>query len=425
MKESGPVVVNLRGVQFFAAARALRLFRRTALAMLVVVVLVAAWDAVTYDATVWQADYALLKRDIARGYANLDWMVEHRKLDLPAIDRATTAAIDRAHSRVRAFLAIRRFVRGFNDPHLRLVFGLGERPLIEPPPLVTAASVARDEKTTFVDTPASENCTSSGYEEGRHAFVFPFERIAGFRSIGSGDFPTAMIGDTGVLRIAQFGEDQYLSACKSVHRAGIGKHALKLEVRKLQQAKLSAAIAGLQAQGARRLLVDITGNGGGTEWVKEVIASMTDKPLSRDHARLLADACDRSGIWRGETVCPALAPAGKPAQIQGLGPWRGPLLVLVDRSTGSAAEDFVAWLKINGVATVLGETTAGAGGGYVNGGTRTQFRASPFSVRMPNCARFLPDGTNEIEGIAPDIALLMQDKDAEAKAAALVAALAR
>lgn len=425
MNETGLSYVNPRDVRSNRASRVIRLFRRIALAFLAMTVLVAGWDVLTYDATEWQVDYARLKRDMARGYANLDWMVEHRKLDLPAIDRETTTAIDNAHSRVRAFLAIRLFVQRFKDPHLRLVFERGERPLADPLPLVTAASVAVAEQTTFVDRPAGGSCGNAGYEEGRHAFVFPFERIPGFRSVGGGDFPTAMIGDTGVLRIAQLGEDQYLSACESVYRAGIGERALKLEVRKLQQSRLRAAIAELQAQGASRLLVDITGNGGGTEWVREAIALMTDLPLDRDAARLLADSCDRSGIWRGEPVCPALAFPGKPVRIQGLGAWRGPLLVLVDRGTGSAAEDFVAWLKINGVATVLGETTAGAGGGYVNGGTRTRLRATPFSVRMPNCARFLADGTNEIEGIAPGISLPMQDKNTDAKAAALASALAR
>ncbi len=425
MKETGPSNITPPAVRFSRTSLVRRFFLRSALAFLALTVLIATWDVLTYDPTVWQTDYARLKNDMARGYANLDWMVEHRKHDLPSIDRKTTAALENAHSRVRAFLAIRGFVRNFKDPHLRLVFDRGERPSADAQPLVTAASVAEAEQTTFVDSLAGHSCHGAGYEEGDHAFNFPFERIPGFRPVAGGDFPTAMIGDTGVLRIAQLGEDQYLSACELVYHAGVGARALKLEVRKLLQSKLRAAITELQTQGARRLLVDITGNGGGTEWVSEVVALMTDMPLSRDAARLLADACDRSGIWRGESVCPALAIPGEPTRIHGLGPWRGPLLLLVDRGTGSAAEDFVAWLKINRVATVMGETTAGAGGGYVNGGTRTRFRASPFSVRMPNCARFLADGTNEIEGIAPDIALPMQEKNRDVKAAAQALALAR
>ena len=378
------VVGKPRSRQRFDPSSTFGLIRRIGWVTLGVIALVVTWDVLTYDAGAWQADYSLLKRDMARGYANLDWMVEHRKVDLAAIDDETTTAIDRAHSRVRAFLAIRRFIRGFNDPHLRLV--LGERPLGGPPSLITAESIARNASSTnteSVEQPADGGCDGCGYEEGNHAFGFPFERTPGFRAVRGGNFPTAMLSDTGVLRIAQFGEDQYLSACEEVYRTGIGQRALKLKVRALLQEDLRAAIASLQMHGARRLLVDVTGNGGGTEWVREVVALMSDILLTRDGPRLLADTSDRNGIWRGEPVTPSLVPAGEFTQIQGVGPWRGPLVVLTDRGTGSAAEDFVAWLKINGIATVLGAVTAGAGGGYVDGGTRTQFRASPFDVRMP------------------------------------------
>jgi hypothetical protein len=58
-------------------------------------------------------------------------------------------------------------------------------------------------------------------------------------------------------------------------------------------------------------------------------------------------------------------------------------------------------MKDNRAATLIGARTFGAGCGYVDGGTRTRLRAIPRDVRMPNCARFLKDGTNEIEGVAP------------------------
>jgi len=54
----------------------------------------------------------------------------------------------------------------------------------------------------------------------------------------------------------------------------------------------------------------------------------------------------------------------------------------------------------------------------VNGGTRSRLRMLPRDVRMPNCARFLSDGTNEIEGIAPDVALPMDEPDRAADALA-------
>ena len=90
--------------------------------------------------------------------------------------------------------------------------------------------------------------------------------------------------------------------------------------------------------------------------------------------------------------------------------------MLADRGTGSAAEDFVAWLQQNRVATVVGARTAGAGCGYVNGGDPVRLQVVPVDVWMPNCARFLDNGTNEIEGLAPDVPLDLRDKERAATA---------
>lgn len=397
-----------------------RFLRRSLLTFAGVLLAVAVFDAATYDARAWQADYVRLKRDMAQGYANLDWVATHRRLDLAALDRQTTTALEGAHSHVRAFLALRRFTRAFRDPHLRLV--PGERPIVTAP---AAAEAAPDPDVVEVDPPAGKDCAAAGYEEGDHAFHFPFASMSGWKTVRGGDFPTGMVGDLGVLRIAQFGEDRYAEACRQVFRPGIGDRALALAVREREQRQLVEAIEELKARGARRLLVDVSGNGGGSEWVTEVVALMTDRPMSRAQPRRVAPACDRSIVWSGVAApCPVLAAEGERSRLQGTGVWTGPVWILADRRTGSASEDFVAWLQQNKVARVLGETTAGAGCGYVNGGTRTQLRASPFDVRMPNCARFLDDGTNEIEGIAPDVRLPME-RDAAVQASALLAAVSR
>lgn len=372
------------------------------------------WDVSTYDARAWRADYEHLKREMAQNYANLDWVVDHRGLDLVALDAETSAAIDNAHSRVRAFLALRHFVRAFDDPHLR--FARRERSATATPDAATSSEPSAE--------PIVAACTQAGYETGDVAFERPLDRMQGWRALRTRPFPAAVAGDVGVLRIAAFGEDQYLPECEAVFRAGLTEYELKLAVRERLQAELRAAIADLKQNGAQRLLVDISGNGGGTEWVSDVIQLMTDKELVRASARMIGPTCDRSGIWRGEPVCPVLAPADEPARLSGTGEWTGPLFILADRHTGSASEDFIAWLQQNGVAAVIGERTAGAGCGYVDGGGRIELEASPLDVMAPNCARLLNDGTNEIEGLRPDIAIDMTNDDPAAWAAALSAALA-
>lgn len=393
-------------------AKARTWLRRSGIALALLVAGAIAVDVATYDPDPWLADYGRLKHAMAQGYANLDWQVARRGIDLPALDRETTAALRDAHSHVRAFLALRGFVHRFDDPHFRL--RPGERPAAAPT-VATAAAPAEDS-----DPPAGQDCETAGYEEGDHAFRVPFARLPGWRPLGGGDFPIGLVGATGVLRIAQFGEDRYLAACRAVFRPGIGERALKLAVRARQQAALRQAIARLRTEGATRLLVDVSGNGGGTEWVSEVIALMTDKPLSRREPRIVGATCDRSAVWQGRRPpCEVFAPGSNArATLQGDGTWRGPLLVLADRGTGSAAEDFVAWLQQNRMATVVGARTAGAGCGYVNGGDPVRLRVVPVDVWMPNCARFLDNGTNEIEGLAPDVPLDLQEADRAATALA-------
>lgn len=396
-----------------------RLVRRSLFVLTGLLLAAAATDVMTYDAPAWQADYARLKRDMAQGYANLDWMVERRGLDLVALDRDTTAALQGAHSHVRAFLALRRFTKAFHDPHLRLAYAPHDAAASAP-----AADTAVAANEVEVDPPAGKDCDAAGYEEGDHAFQFPFASMPGWTPIRQGDFPAGLLGDVGVLRIAQFGEDRYAAACQQVFRAGIGARALQLAVRERLQRGLADAIRDLRQRGARRLLVDVSGNGGGTEWVTDVVALLTDRELVRAQARLVAPGCDRSAMWKGApATCSALQPATERARLAGTGAWTGPVLVLADRRTGSASEDFIAWLQQNGVATVLGETTNGAGCGYVDGGNRTRLSVAPFEVMMPNCARFLDDGTNEIEGLRPDVALPMSSDDAAQKVRALESAL--
>jgi hypothetical protein len=363
----------------------------------------ALWDFATYDSKAWRSDFARLKRDMAQGYANLDWVREHRKVDVAALARSTEEKLDGANGRIFAWLALKGFIQAFADPHFRVEdHGSGASGSF-----VSSASPAPKPQ------PAGESCGQAGYDEADHGFRFPFAKLPGWRVLAEGNFPTGVSGSTGVVRIAQLGEDRYYHACEKAFRPGLSRTSLKLATRKLLQAELRGRIALLKRAGARRILVDLTGNGGGTEWVNEVVALFTARTLQRQPPRLVGPACDRSAIWEGKAPpCPVFAAApAEPALLRGTGEWGGPLLVLADRDTGSASEDFVAWVKDGGAGRIVGERTAGAGCGYVNGGTRTALTVLPLDVRMPNCARFMKNGLNEIEGIPPDVELKMDDPD--------------
>lgn len=381
---------------------AVRLGPRAWLIGLTAAATAASADIPAYDSGAWRSDFERLKADMAQGYANLDWIAGRRGLDLAALARETRREIESAESDRAAAQALGRFIDAFGDPHLQL------------------SDRAEGEGTGSAATdPPVSGCAAGGYREGRHEFRFPVGRLPAWRPVAGGNFPAGLTGSTGVLRLAELGENQYLSACIARFRPGIGERALQLEVRTALQAELRARLAQLRRAGAKRLVVDLTRNGGGSEWAKEAVPLFTARKLERQAPRRVGPVCDRREIWEGERpACSVFAKAGPPMRMAGKGAWRGPLLLLIDGNTASAAEDFVAWLKDNRAATLVGARTYGAGCGYVDGGTRTHLQALPRDVRMPNCARFLRDGTNEIEGIAPDVALPMNEPEKAAEALA-------
>ena len=151
--------------------------------------------------------------------------------------------------------------------------------------------------------------------------------------------------------------------------------------------------------------------------------------------------CDRNGIWNepgAELTCslhieeenyatgllrhlPPDALAGIDSRTIVFGPlhfdyregvYDGPLIVLVDRDTASASEYFAAMLRDNDAAWIVGERTAGAGCGYVDGGVPLTLSHCGWTVQMPNCVRYRADGINEIEGIEPDLRIDLSQGDA-------------
>lgn len=360
------------------------------------------------DRAAWSADYARIKAGMARHYANLDWVRDHRGLDLAALDRRTRARLDAASSDIAARLALADFVAAFRDPHLELA----ER------------GPSRGDEAK-ADPLAGSDCAAAGYSDSRLGFAGHFALVEGWRPLAKGAFATARVGDTGLIRIASFREQDYGAACRRVFRPAMRERALQIAVRAELQRQLAAAIGSLRKRGVRRLIVDVTGNGGGSEWVREAVALFTGRVMRRAAPRIANPACDRQSVWAGERPCPAFeGPAGA-STIAGTGTWTGPVWVLADGGTASAAEEFAAWLSDNRIALLAGQSGYGAGCGYINGGAPVRLRAAPLILRMPNCARFFASGRNEIEGWSPDIALPRARDDPAGWARQLGAALAR
>ena len=65
----------------------------------------------------------------------------------------------------------------------------------------------------------------------------------------------------------------------------------------------------------------------------------------------------------------------------------------------------------SGAAKVVGERTYGAGCGYTNGGLPVRLAHSGLEAVMPDCARMRADGTNEVTGVDPDVAVGWEESD--------------
>jgi len=352
--------------------------------------LIAIADVATFDREAWKSDYARLKTGMAQGYANLDWQVDHRGLDLVALDKDTSNRLDGAYSHVQAYLAIKDFVAEFRDPHLRLAFGKAP----------DAARAVPVESNAEGQTGPTASC--GNYEAEDLATSLAYPSIDGWRQVESNNFPAGLIGDTGFVRVAEFGEGKYRSACEESVKPGMDERALQLATRATLNRELKATLAALKTAGAKRLVIDVTGNGGGSEWSTEMAALFGSGEMTRQRPILANPKCDRSAIWRGEKVCSVYGDTPQLERMIGENIWDGPILLLGDRNSASATEEFIVWLRDNGRASFAGEQTMGAGCGYINGGHTFGFTAVSLHIMMPNCSRFTQDGRNEIEGIAPD-----------------------
>lgn len=454
----------------------------------------------------WRADLADLEHHVSRSYANLEWFVTRGRVDPRALHDSTLAALERARTRRDARRALQEFAAAFEDGHFRLS---------TPTPAVITAAVRLWDRRGTPPAPgwgADRACRALGYSADDRGFGLPFDRLDGFVPLpDAGDFPAGLVPladgqRAGVLRISLFSTYAHASACADAWRrvrdtlaAPCGETctaAIDSVADMIVLDRLAARARALASAGARLLVVDLTGNGGGEDIVDpmariltpirlragprpvlrhphavaqleagraELAADLdrTDLPAARRSLvgsalirmdSLIAEArrpCDWSGIWRGgarAARCSMLVKGGiystglldyaAPGSLDGLasrdvlfspsrftyeeGAWSGPLVVLVDHGTASAAEGFAAILRDNGAATVLGERTWGAGCGYTDGGIRHVLPHTGLDVSLPDCVRSRADGSNEVDGVTPDVTVPWRDGDDGLERARLV-----
>ncbi|MCM2281420.1 MAG: S41 family peptidase [Bdellovibrionaceae bacterium] len=405
----------------------------------------------------WLEDYLALREHISKSYANLEYIIKYYKIDAHDLNEKTISAINASKTEKEAREALDQFVNTFKDGHFRL--RKPEGPKIED----TTSS-------TQIDNNANGETACKAMEfswDKKFAFRFPIEGVK-VRDKAEGEFPYLVVekGGTkvGIIRIADFRDEVFPQTCIEVWN----KYAKALKTKCDEQCrddfrhkamrtalvdKFYAALTNVRKANVKALVVDLTHNGGGTDWVEDITALLTDKKLicgrrgfiKHPHhvknftelltelrserkpqatkiksierqLKLASENCDRTPIWtqKGFTLTCSAVGYGtgdsckyESMKFKGKTKYTGKLFFLVDDYTASAAEDIVARHLDSNAAKIIGGHTHGSGCGYMNGGIKFSLPHSGLDVRVPDCIRERADGTNEVVGIEPDIKMDM------------------
>ena len=233
--------------------------------------------SVPFDTGPWIEDFHQLLHEMASHYANLDWAMEERHMNLPKLRKQTESALQRAQSEQEARQIIDRFTEAFGDGHLEVAW-----------PKPQAQEVASAHNASL--------CDRLGYRVAGKISV-DFTALPTFvplASAGEDLFPSGLLKigtrkTLGILRIGIFSDKGYPAMCqKAVQQLGMAdaatcdaECATKIEIRtaNLLTAALISRVKEVRAAGATALLIDITHNGGGSDWVEIPPRVLSSKPL--------------------------------------------------------------------------------------------------------------------------------------------------
>lgn len=439
-----------------------------------------------FDRQAWLEDLGEARAALSAKYAGLEWEVIERGVDLSAIFATAEDRIGHANNDWEARRAFEKLMDRFGDKHV-----LVRWPSTKPP-----------ERSL-----GGLSCDGMGYTtemqaEPLTAFLPGFVPVP--LPVGN-VFPTGVVARglhrVGMIKIPVFMAQGFPSLCElaiddiHIDRTRTcdedcqGRIAGRAEY--VLTTQFEAAIEAVKAAGANALLIDIAGNGGGTEWVgaasrmvtpvrleglrnyfvkgplwlrhfaqqkhdlenarrtarradRELLTHLIEQVSERE--REAREVCDAGALWEGtQPSCRRLGDAffstgllssADPGALRAKpwaslvfsplqypyreGVWRGPLLVVVDGRSASAAEHFAAELQDNHAAVIVGSPTAGAGCGHTDGGTPTRLSHSGGILEVSDCVRIRLNGQNLANGVQPDLLVGFRESDSAKRRAFLL-----
>lgn len=419
-------------------------------------------------------DFEALKSHISKSYANLEYLIEYHQIDPYELNLKTISAIKASANEEQALEALNAFVATFKDGHFKLKRPEAEKSLNGEKTRVAISKTASSEQA----------CRALGFSWDKDfGFKFPVEGVK-VEDRGGGEFPYLVLqGKTqkvGIIRVADFRATVYPKSCVEAWSRYQSKFENECDedcqeefqyyfLRDVLVDNFYRSLEKVRDQNINALVIDLTYNRGGTDWVQDITAILTSKPVvcgrrgfvkhphhEQNFKELLADIqenspgdsdkiaameanvkaasdrCDLSGIWTKKNYKPTCSivayrkdGACKYSELKypGKSKYNGKLYLLVDGNTASAAEDIVARHLDSGTADVIGSRTHGSGCGYINGGIKFSLPNTGLEVKVPDCIRARADGTNEVVGIEPTIKMDMSQLKEPTFLAALLARL--
>ncbi|HET7111770.1 MAG TPA: S41 family peptidase [Gemmatimonadales bacterium] len=254
----------------------------------------------------WLAEYDSTKHYLATADANFDWIAARKKLDLPGLDSATRDRVAHSWSSLSAAWTVRSFVRQFDDGHTRArirpaLWWQGVRGATADPASSSATEIAEPhmvpaEHMLHSSMSAAEACNSAGLDVNARpdGWSLPFPDAAGAELMPDAEFPAVIVPlpggrKVGVLRVASFGHEHFGPSCErawAAYRTSLpvpctGDCVSRLDAAVMREAGERAAHVAreLQRRGADAVVVDLTGNGGGSEMADAMARALTDTQL--------------------------------------------------------------------------------------------------------------------------------------------------
>jgi hypothetical protein len=234
----------------------------------------------SFDPQPWLQDFAQLTAEMSAHYSDLDYAVEGRHMDLPSLRRETEAKLGSSCNEQEARKVLESFLNSFGDGHLHSDWS---KPGAQPSRATSISQISL--------------CTRLGYKKQVLNPGIDFSQLPQFKSIageGADLFPGGILRSSektylGVIRIPVFSEKAFPDVCEqitgemhlddSAHCDSECEHKISIETSNRLTAAIVRRSAQLRSEGASAILVDLTHNDGGSDWVDAVVRSLGPSPL--------------------------------------------------------------------------------------------------------------------------------------------------